>query len=312
VAPFVTGIATGLLWAPCAGPILGLVLTAAAINGPTLQTSLLLLAYAAGAATSLAVVLLAGNRIVSALKRSFAFGETFRKAMGIAVLAGVFAVALGLDTGLLAQLSPGGAAAAVEKSLFEWFGPRSGDHASATATARGAPDHPGAFLKVQAPARLMLTLPTEGRMPPIDGAVEWLNSPPLTAEGLRGKVVLVDFWTFGCVNCRNALPHVRAWYDKYKDQGLVVVGVHSPEFAFEKNLGNLKRAVGELGVSFPVAVDNNFAIWRAFNNRYWPAHYFVDAKGNIRFHHFGEGEYEKSEQVIRQLLDEARADKKGA
>jgi thiol-disulfide isomerase/thioredoxin len=142
--------------------------------------------------------------------------------------------------------------------------------------------------------------------------VEWLNSPPLTAEGLRGKVVLVDFWTFGCVNCRNALPHVRAWYDKYKDQGLVVVGVHSPEFAFEKNLGNLMRAVGELGVSFPVAVDNNFAIWRAFNNRYWPAHYFVDAKGNIRFHHFGEGEYEKSEQVIRQLLDEARADKKGA
>ena len=311
--PFVTGIATGLLWAPCAGPILGLILTAAAINGPSLQTSLLLLAYAAGAASSLAVVLLAGNRVVAALKRSFSIGETFRKGMGVAVLAGVVAVALGLDTGILAQLSPGGGAAAVEKSLFQWFGPRSGDHASATAAARPATDNPGAFLKVQAPARPALpTLPVEGRMPPIAGAVEWLNSPPLTAEGLRGKVVLVDFWTFGCVNCRNALPHVRAWYDKYKDQGLVVVGVHSPEFAFEKNLGNVKRAVGELGVSFPVAVDNNFTIWRAFNNSYWPAHYFVDAKGNIRFHHFGEGEYEKSEQVIQQLLDEARADRKGA
>ncbi|RYY59959.1 MAG: redoxin domain-containing protein, partial [Comamonadaceae bacterium] len=128
----------------------------------------------------------------------------------------------------------------------------------------------------------------------------------LAAQDLRGKVVLVDFWTFGCVNCRNALPYVRAWHEKYKDQGLVVLGVHSPEFAYEKNIANVRRAVADLGVGFPVAVDNNFAIWRAFNNQYWPAHYFVDARGNIRFHHFGEGQYAKSEQVIRQLLDEAR------
>jgi thiol-disulfide isomerase/thioredoxin len=155
-----------------------------------------------------------------------------------------------------------------------------------------------------------LTLPSEGAMPPLTGAVAWLNSPPLTATALRGKVVLIDFWTFGCSNCRNALPHVREWHRKYKDDGLVVIGVHSPEFDFEKNIANVKRALVELGVPFPVAMDNDFTLWRAFGNHYWPAHYFVDAKGLIRFHHFGEGEYDKSEQVIRQLLDEARKEKR--
>ena len=149
-----------------------------------------------------------------------------------------------------------------------------------------------------------------GRRGRFAGAVEGLNSPPLTAGQLRGKVVLVDFWTFGCINCRNALPYVREWNRKYKDQGLVVIGVHSPEFAYEKSLPNVKKALGNLGIEFPVAVDNNFAIRRAFNNTYWPAHYFVDARGQIRFHHFGEGEYERSEQVIQQLLEEARKDAK--
>lgn len=306
---FLTGIATGLLWAPCAGPILGLILTGAAIEGPSPRTSLLLLAYAAGAASSLALALLAGNRVFSALKRSLGIGEWVRKGLGVAVIAGVTAVALGLDTGLLAQL-PSGSGASIEKSLFQWLAPRPGGGQTPMAALReqkpGGADA-GRLIKVQArPVLPPLSLPVEGQMPPINGAVEWLNSPPLSAEGLRGKVVLVDFWTFGCINCRNALPYVREWHRKYKDQGLVVVGVHSPEFAYEKNIGNVKRAVGDLGIAFPVAVDNNFAIWRAFNNHYWPAHYFVDAQGRIRFHHFGEGEYEKSEQVIQQLLEEAR------
>lgn len=295
--PFVTGMATGLLWAPCAGPILGLILTGAAINGPSLRTSLLLLAYAAGAVSSLAVALLAGNRVFSALKRSLGLGDWIRKGLGVAVIAGVSAVALGLDTGLLAQLSSG-SGASLEKSLFQWLVPQSADRSPIAATGR--------FIRVQA----RQALPVEGKMPPITGAVEWLNSPPLSAEGLRGKVVLVDFWTFGCINCRNALPYVREWHRKYKDQGLVVIGVHSPEFAYEKNTGNVKRAVAELGITFPVAIDNNFAIWRTFNNNYWPAHYFVDARGRIRFHHFGEGEYEKLEHVIRQLLEEARREAK--
>ena len=149
-------------------------------------------------------------------------------------------------------------------------------------------------------------LPVEGRLPELMGATAWLNSPPLSSAALRGKVVLVDFWTFGCINCQRALPYVRAWAEKYKDQGLVVIGVHAPEFAFERKINNVKRAAGDLGLHFPIAIDNDFAIWRSFSNEYWPANYFVDAQGRIRFHHFGEGEYERSEQVIRQLLEEAR------
>ena len=185
--------------------------------------------------------------------------------------------------------------------------PSGSTDAAVAGASRTASDRPvGHFMQVQMRvASTPLALPSEGAMPPLTGAVEWLNSPPLSAQELRGKVVLIDFWTFGCINCRNALPHVREWNQKYKDQGLVVIGVHSPEFAFEKNIGNVQRAVSDLDLSFPIAVDNNFALWRAFNNTYWPAHYFIDAKGRIRFHHFGEGDYEKSEQVIRQLLDEA-------
>jgi thiol-disulfide isomerase/thioredoxin len=132
-----------------------------------------------------------------------------------------------------------------------------------------------------------------------------LNSPPLTPEALRGKVVLIDFWTYSCINCLRSLPYVKAWYEKYKDHGLVIIGVHSPEFAFEKDLGNVQRAVDALGVTYPVALDNNFAVWQAFKNRYWPAHFFIDATGRIRGHHFGEGSYDESERIIRGLLVEA-------
>ncbi len=292
------GAATGLLWAPCAGPVLGLILTGAALQGPSVHTSLLLLAYAAGAVSALAVLLVLGQRTFAALQRRMHLGESLRKAVGVAVLAGVAAIALGLDTGTLAERSLPGANG-LEQRLIDRLRPR--------AESASADLAPGGFLRVQAPAPPpRLNLPELGAMPPLDGAVGWLNSPALSAQGLRGKVVLVDFWTFGCINCRNALPHVREWHRKYKDQGLVVVGVHTPEFAYEKNIANVQRALVDLDVPFPVALDNNFAIWRAYRNNYWPALYFVDARGQIRFHHVGEGAYEKSEQVIRQLLDEAR------
>ena len=144
-------------------------------------------------------------------------------------------------------------------------------------------------------------------MPPLTGATTWINSPPLTTEQLRGKVVLVDFWTYSCINCLRSIPYVKAWAEKYRDQGLVVIGVHTPEFAFEKSEANVRRNVQRLGVTYPVAMDNDFAIWRAFRNNYWPAHYFIDAQGRIRHHHFGEGDYEGSERVIQQLLKEAGA-----
>jgi thiol-disulfide isomerase/thioredoxin len=148
-------------------------------------------------------------------------------------------------------------------------------------------------------------LPVEDIAPSFVGATEWLNSPALTADGLKGKVVLVDFWTYSCINCLRAIPYVRAWAEKYKDQGLVVIGVHTPEFAFERNAANVKRAIADLHITYPVAIDDEYSIWRAFENEYWPAHYFIDAQGRVRYHHFGEGNYDHSERVIQLLLEEA-------
>jgi thiol-disulfide isomerase/thioredoxin len=141
--------------------------------------------------------------------------------------------------------------------------------------------------------------------PKLAGAQEWLNSPPLTLEQLRGKVVLVDFWTYSCINCLRSIPFVRAWAEKYRDRGLVVIGVHAPEFAFERNVDNIKSAIATLKIGYPVAVDNDYKIWRSFENQYWPAHYFIDANGKVRHHHFGEGGYAESERVIQTLLAEA-------
>jgi cytochrome c biogenesis protein CcdA/thiol-disulfide isomerase/thioredoxin len=336
---FLLGVATGLLWAPCAGPILGLVLTGAALQGANVKTSLLLLAYAAGAATSLAVALLIGGRVFKAMKQSLGAGEWIRRGLGVAVLAGVAAIALGLDTGILTQVSIAGASA-VEQALIDKTRPEaagttdsvvmkgdSGSMMAASDAMKGGPsmaasnsmnggamnggamnDGPAMTMMMKATPAPASALPVEGQIPSLSGAVEWLNSPPLTVEALRGKVVLVDFWTYSCINCLRAIPYVRAWAEKYKDQGLVVIGVHAPEFAFEKNIDNVRRAAKDLKLDYPIAIDNDYAIWRGFDNQYWPAHYFVDAQGRIRHHHFGEGEYDQSEKVIQQLLAEAGKD----
>jgi thiol-disulfide isomerase/thioredoxin len=148
-------------------------------------------------------------------------------------------------------------------------------------------------------------LPNEGEMPSLRGATEWLNSPPLTAAGLKGRVVLVDFWTYSCINSLRTLPYLRAWAEKYKAQGLVVIGVQAPEFTFEENVDNVRWVVKDMKLGYPIAIDNDHAIWRAFNNQAWPAVYFIDAKGHIRHHQFGEGEYERAEMIIQQLLVEA-------
>ena len=295
---FLLGIATGLLWAPCAGPILGLILTGAALNGANVQTSLLLLAYAAGAATSLGVALLIGGRVFAAMKRSLGVSEWIRRGLGAAVLVGVAAIALGADTGFLTQASLA-STAGLEQGLLDKFG-KEAKPGGSMAMAGG----PSMAMAAKPPADPTGPLSVEGGLPPLDGAVEWLNSPPLTKEGLRGKVVLIDFWTYSCINCLRAIPYVRAWAEKYKDQGLVVIGIHTPEFAFERNVDNVKRAVRDLKIGYPVAIDSNFALWRAFDNQYWPAHYFIDSEGRIRHHHFGEGQYAESEHVIQQLLAE--------
>jgi len=278
------GVATGLLWAPCAGPILGLLLTGAALQGASAQTSLLLLTYAAGAAMSLALALLVGGRVFALMKRSLGAGEWLRRALGVLVLAGVAAIALGVDTGWLTRVSLA-STGGFEQKLIDALGPT---------PARAAPAP-----KAGEP------LPVEGELPSLAGATQWFNSAPLTPAGLRGKVVLVDFWTYSCINCIRSLPYVNAWAQKYRDHGLVVIGVHAPEFAFEKDPANVARAIKDFHISYPVAMDNDYAIWQGFNNEYWPAHYFIDVHGRIRAHHFGEGDYAASEDVIRRLLADA-------
>ena len=284
----VLGVATGLLWAPCAGPILGIIFTAAAINGASFNTTLLLLAYALGAATSLALALLVGGRLFARMKKSLGASERIRQVLGVLVLVGVGGIALGLDTRVLAKLSST-QTAGLESGLARKLG--LGQNMGESRT--------------RSDAMGQLVLPVEGELPPLDGLGPWFNSKPLTREQLRGKVVVIDFWTYSCINCLRSLPYVKAWYDKYADDGLVVIGVHAPEFAFERQPANVERAVRELGIRYPVALDNQYKLWSALKNNYWPAHYFVDARGRVRYHHFGEGNYAMSERVIRQLLAEA-------
>ena len=319
---FVLGIATGLLWAPCAGPILGLILAGAALQGASTTSTLMLLAYAAGAATSMAAALLLGGRVLGALRRSLGTVEWLRRGLGGAMLVAVLAIALGLDTGLLARVSLA-STGGIEQSLVDRLAGRrdeamamrggpsmmmQGQTTTPPADAGPAMMAAGNAMRMAGPAAAgVASLPDEGRAPPLDGATQWLNSAPLTAAQLRGKVVLVDFWTYSCINCLRALPYVKAWEQKYRDQGLVVVGVHAPEFAFERDVGNVTRAMKDLGIAYPVAVDNQYAIWRAFRNQYWPAHYLIDARGQLRYHHFGEGSYASTERAIQQLLQETGA-----
>ncbi|MBX4898024.1 cytochrome c biogenesis protein DipZ [Rhizobium bangladeshense] len=295
----ILGVATGLLWAPCAGPILGLVLTGAALQGANLQTTVLLIAYAAGAATSLSVALLVGGKIFAAIKRSLGIGDRIRQVVGAAVLAGVTVIALGLDTNLLARLSYA-STASLEQAVLDRL------HAKpAGGTPSEVASNDAILPASDAKRPFRSDLPIEGYAPSFDGAVDWLNSKPLTSEQLRGKVVLVDFWTYSCINCIRTIPYVRAWAEKYADQGLVVIGVHAPEFAFEKKIDNVKKAVGDFQIRYPVAIDNDYKIWRAFENSYWPAAYLIDANGQIRYHHFGEGNYSRTEKAIQDLLREA-------
>ncbi len=303
-ASLLLGVATGLLWAPCAGPILGIILTGAALHGANVGTTVLLFAYALGAATSLALALLVGGKVFAAMKRSLGAGEWIRRGLGAAVIAAVVAIGFGADTGLLAQLSLANTAS-LEQGLIDRLhmqtvhaAPQAGDGDSAMMRAAEAADTPRAQPAVEE------KLPILGEMPSLAGATAWLNSPPLDRAALKGKVVLVDFWTYSCINCLRTLPYVRAWADKYRKEGLVVIGVHAPEFAFEKSLANVKAAVRKLKIDYPVALDNNYAIWGAFHNQYWPAEYFIDAKGHIRHVHFGEGNYAENERVIQALLAE--------
>jgi len=288
---FLLGASLGLVFVPCAGPVLATVTVLGAQHRVGLNTVLLTLAYAVGAAIPMLLVALGGQR---ASRRLRAGGPAFRRVMGVVLAAAAIAIVFNLDRSL--QIHLGGYTNALQKHVELTKGAqkrlrelRGGGSAFAAATATGS------------------RLPDLGRAPDFRGISHWLNTPgdrPLTLAGLKGKVVLVDFWTYSCINCIRTLPHLRAWYAAYRKDGLEIVGVHTPEFAFEHVLGNVRQATGDLHVSWPVGLDNDYKTWNAYSNEYWPAEYFIDRFGHVRRAHFGEGEYGQSERTIRRLLAE--------
>jgi cytochrome c biogenesis protein CcdA/thiol-disulfide isomerase/thioredoxin len=291
------GASLGFLWAPCAGPILGLVLTAAALGGASVRTALLLFLFAAGAATSLGLASVAGGKVLNVMRRSSSAEGYVRRVLGVLVIAALVVIAMGWDTEVLAKVTLLNTAATEQRLV---------DRLKAHGPDPGSGPLGESLDAFAAERKRTVPLARLGEMPELSGGTAWLNSPPLTRASLKGKVVLIDFWTFGCYNCRNALPYVKAYYSKYKDRGFVVIGVHTPEFPYEKDRKNVERALAELGIEYPVVMDNDYRIWNAFHNQYWPAAYYVDANGEVRYHHFGEGRYEEQEQVIEELLEEGR------
>ena len=292
VGGLLTGVGLGLVWTPCAGPILGAI-TSLAVTAPGSSATLaLVVAYSIGAGLPLLAIALGGRAALARLHLRSAAGWANR-ALGILVLATAALMAVGADTALSAALTDG---------LPNWTGTLQTLERSNPVQAALVDLSAGGSTSSSAPGQNQGSGPLA---PDFAGIDHWLNSSPLTMSGLRGKVVLVDFWTYSCINCIRTLPYVEGWYQKYAADGLVVVGVHAPEFAFEHDTANVTAAIARFGITYPVAQDNEFKTWGAYNNNYWPADYLIDAGGHIRETHFGEGDYAKTEASIRALLAEA-------
>jgi cytochrome c biogenesis protein CcdA/thiol-disulfide isomerase/thioredoxin len=288
---FVLGLSLGLVFVPCAGPVLATVSVLSAEHRVGLRLILLTLFYAAGAGAVLLLVALGGQRATRGLRRTRAW---WRPTLGIVMAAAAFAVIFNLDQTLQTHL--GSYTTALQKHTEE-----SGFATKHLSTLRGSTGG----VKLTPTAAPHSSLPDYGDAPNFAGISDWLNTPggkPLTIAGLRGKVVLIDFWTYSCINCLRTIPHLRAWYAAYHKDGLDIVGVHTPEFAFEHVRSNVEGAVRRLGVTWPVALDNDYGTWNAWSNQYWPADYLVDQAGRVRAYSFGEGDYTKTEDDIRELL----------
>src|SRR5581483_7666413 len=283
---FLFGAALGLVFVPCAGPVLATVTVVAANNDVGLRAILLTVAYSVGAAIPMLLVVRGGRRASALLRRH---AETVRVVSG--TLVGL--VALGLVLHLDDRL------AGVTPAYTTFLQNRIEDNGAAKqelAKIRGG----GAALAAAHPTRG--GLPDYGPAPPLHADGAWIGTKPLALHGLRGKVVLVDFWTYSCINCLRTLPHLKAWWAAYHDRGLVIVGVHTPEFAFEHVESNVRAAVRRLGIRYPVVQDNRYRTWDAYANQYWPAEYLIDRQGRVRHTHFGEGDYGETEALIRRLL----------
>lgn len=277
ISGFVLGIALGLLWTPCAGPILATITTLAAAGHTTFSTILITLAYTTGAAIPMLLFCFGGSKIVNSITSIAPYTHALRVLFGIIVIISALAIAFHVDIMIQEKLASWFPAMSVEKSMI------------VEKELNMLRESKGIEPMVQAPE--------------LAGITDWLNSEPLTLAQLKGKVILLDFWTYSCINCIRTLPHVKQWYESYKNDNFIIIGIHTPEFAFEQNVYNVKDAIDRFGITYPVALDNNYQTWRAYNNRYWPAHYLIDQQGTIVKTHFGEGGYVEMEDAIRALLN---------
>lgn len=279
---FILGAALGLIWAPCAGPILATITTLVATNAITLSTILVTLAYSLGTALPMFLIMYGGNKIVNSTGAIAAYSEIIRKVFGILMIAGALAIAFHFDVYL-------------QQIAIKYFPMITVDN---NELVKKELDRLATNPQVTTP------IPQVGHAAPeFVGISQWINSEPLSLAELRNKAILVDFWTYSCINCVRTLPYIKKWYQAYKDKGLVVVGIHTPEFEFEKNLSNVKNAVQRFEITYPVALDNNYKTWQNFHNRFWPAHYLIDQNGKIQYMHAGEGNYLETENAIRKLLN---------
>lgn len=288
------GVALGLVWTPCAGPILAAITTLVATQSVNFNIILLTIAYSVGAGLPLLAIAYGGNKVLTTVPILSKYSEWIRQGFGWVMLATAIALAFNFDSLLQQRILEYLPNIQIENNA--WVQKQLDKIRPA---AVGFPNSAVPLLKGE-PGKLPSIYPA----PDFVGITEWINSLPLTLTELKGKVVLIDFWTYSCINCIRTFPYLLHWYEAYKDKGLVIVGVHTPEFEFEKNVDNVKKAVERFKITYPVAMDNQYKTWLAYHNNYWPAHYLIDQQGIIRQIHFGEGAYLETENAIRELLKE--------
>lgn len=279
-----TGVSLGLIWTPCVGPIMASVISLSITNQADSSAFFITAAYSLGTAIPMTAIMLGGRKLLEKIPGAIKNSSKIQRVFGVVLILTGLSIAFGWDRDF-------------QNAVLNTF-PSYGKNLTVLEQSKTVED----ALKKQ--FNDDSTNEERKKAPPLVTNGMWFNSSPLTMEELKGKVVIIDFWTYSCINCVRTIPYLQSWYETYKDDGLVIIGVHSPEFAFERDPDNLAKAIKDLGVTWPVVQDNSFLQWQAYNNRYWPAKYFIDAEGFIRYTHFGEGDYEESEQIIRMLLAE--------
>jgi cytochrome c biogenesis protein CcdA/thiol-disulfide isomerase/thioredoxin len=282
---FIIGIALGLIWTPCAGSVLATITAIAATQGISLTTILMTLSYSIGAALPMLLICFGGTKIIQSTTAFTPYAHTIRQIFGVIIIATAVGIILHADVFIQEKIAHYFPSISIENA------PLLHKELNMLKRSNGNPNWNA------------MKIGDKRIAPELTGITDWINSQPLTLAQLKGKVVLLDFWTYSCINCIRTLPHITQWYKEYKDKGLVIIGVHTPEFAFEKNKQHVEDAVKRFNITYPVALDNNYQTWQAYDNHYWPAHYLINQDGMIVKTHFGEGDYVEMENAIRALLN---------